>query len=93
MRVKIRCVNKQPQHIPTEQITHIGEVNSDRKRRNITLDEAMHSSKVGKQDFFVSANDHQAEVQVSTDRSSRKYLKTVADDYEPNNLLSLPGCP
>ena len=26
-------------------------------------------------------------------RSGRRYLKTVADGVEPNNILSLPRCP
>lgn len=26
-------------------------------------------------------------------RSLRKYLKTIADGVEPNNILSLPHCP
>ena len=26
-------------------------------------------------------------------RNGRRYLKTVADDAEPNNILSLPPCP
>jgi hypothetical protein len=42
--------------------------------------------------FFVSVGGKDVDVIVAT-HEGRKYLKTTADGYAPNNLLSLPECP
>jgi hypothetical protein len=43
-------------------------------------------------DFFVLVNGREVDVIVAS-HEGRKYLKTTADGYAPNNLLSLPECP
>jgi hypothetical protein len=43
-------------------------------------------------DFHTSVGGKSAWVVVAV-HNSRKYLKTTADGYAPNNLLSLPECP
>jgi Protein of unknown function (DUF3892) len=42
--------------------------------------------------YYVEVDGREVEVEVA-ERNGRKYLKTAADDYLPNNLLSLPACP
>ena len=41
--------------------------------------------------FFTIVNGRRAEIVVAV-HGIRKYLKTTADSYAPNNLLSLPDC-
>ncbi len=42
--------------------------------------------------FYTSVNGKSTWVMVAI-HNGRKYLKTTADSYAPNNLLSLPECP
>lgn len=42
--------------------------------------------------YFVEVDGKEVEVEVA-ENDERKYLKTAADGYVPNNLLSLPTCP
>jgi Protein of unknown function (DUF3892) len=41
--------------------------------------------------YYVSAGGRSIQVVVAT-HDGRKYLKTTADGYAPNNLLALPEC-
>lgn len=41
--------------------------------------------------YYVEVDGREVEVEVA-EHDGRKYLKTVADDFIPNNLLSLPTC-
>ena len=45
----------------------------------------------GTDSFYTDVNGKQAEVVVAT-HNNRKYLKTDADGYAPNNLLNLNDC-
>lgn len=93
MRIQIRCINKQPRHDPTERITHVGGLNPDGTRWKLSLDEAIRGIENRTYAFFVVANGREVDVIVGVSSNGRKYLRTVADAYEPNNLLSLPECP
>ena len=42
--------------------------------------------------YYTSVNGHSAWVIVAV-HNGRKYLKTQADGYSPDNLLALPECP
>jgi hypothetical protein len=42
--------------------------------------------------YFVNVDGKEVEVEVA-ELNGRKFLKTEADGYTPNNLLSLPTCP
>ncbi|MFZ2031910.1 MAG: DUF3892 domain-containing protein [Vitreimonas sp.] len=42
--------------------------------------------------YWTMVNGRATDVVVATRHNGRKYLKTVADGYEPNNLLALRGC-
>lgn len=43
--------------------------------------------------FWTRVDGNRADVIVAKRQNGRKYLKTTADGYEPNNLLALPRCP
>ena len=57
----------------------------------IKLDVAIKGIEDKKWRFWTYANGKSVWVIIST-RNGKKYLKTEADDKEPNNLLSLPRC-
>jgi len=90
-RHQISCINKRQHFNPHERIEAIGGVNSDGTRWKLLEDEAIASVLTKKYAFFVIAGGVEAEVIVAT-HLGRRYLKTVADGIEPNNLLSLPEC-
>jgi hypothetical protein len=54
----------------------------------LTEDLAIQRIKTGRTPFYTMVNSREAEVVVAT-YSGRKYLKTDADGYAPNNLLAL----
>ena len=47
----------------------------------------------GGHQFFTSPPIGQGQLIEVAQRNGRKYLKTVEDWYEPNNILALPRCP
>jgi len=54
------------------------------------LDQAIYNIERGINSYWVSVNGKIVWVVVAQRANGRKYLKTEADGYEPNNLLSLP---
>ena len=89
---QILCVKKSDRQNPHERITHIGGKNGDGKSWLLTQAEAITGIENGKWEFYVSNGGNTANVIVSTSRFGNKYLKTVNDGEQPNNLLSLPEC-
>jgi hypothetical protein len=88
---QIKCINKDDRYNPWERITHVGGyVNSQWK---LTLNDAIGKIERGEWRFYVSVHGDSVWVEVATSAAGNKYLKTVADSDEPNNLLSLPECP
>ena len=45
----------------------------------------------GQETFYTRVNGRRADIVVAT-HNRRKYLKTTADGYAPNNLLNLDDC-
>lgn len=90
-RVQISCINKRPDHHdPHTRIQAVGGVHNG-KRWNLGEDQAIRDTLAGKYQFFVAVNGRSVDVVVA-EHLHRKYLKTTADDYAPNNLLSLSEC-
>lgn len=87
-RFEVNCINKRGDHYnPHERIQRIGYQNS----WTLSEDLAIRKIESGVDSFYVNVNGRQVDVIVAT-HSGRKYLKTEADGYAPNNLLNLPEC-
>jgi hypothetical protein len=62
-------------------------------RWKLPINEAIAGIEDGRWRFWTVADGRNVWVVVAQRPNGRKYLKTEADGYEPNNLLSLPQCP
>jgi hypothetical protein len=87
MLLQIRCINKDDRNNPYERITHVGGVDW-----KITQVNAINYIKSGEYSFYVEKNSQKVMVMIAISRFGNEYIKTVPDDDEPNNLLSLPEC-
>ena len=54
-------------------------------------DQAISNIEGRSETYYVSVGGKSVDVVVAT-RNGRKYLKTTADGYSPDNLLALPNC-
>lgn len=87
----VDCATKKGDNYdPYERITHIGGSKST-GRFKITSEDAIKAIDNGTYEFYVEKDGKRVKVITAT-RNGRKYLKTEADDYEPNNLLALGDC-
>lgn len=89
---QIRCINKSDRDNPHERIQAIGGMNNDGTHWKLSQQEAVNSIENGKYSFYVQINGKPVDVVVATSRYGNKYIKTVADGEQPNNLLSLMEC-
>jgi hypothetical protein len=90
-RHRVSCI-KPDGADPDNRIDGIGGLNADNSRWYLPEDRAIAGMKAGDWQFYVVVNGQQVEVIIAS-HGGREYLKTEADGYKPNNLLSLPTCP
>lgn len=92
-KIEIKCINKSDRMNAHERIKSIGGVNPNGTRWKLSLEEAIRGIEAGKWTFYVHVGGAPVNVIVAVSASGNKYLKTVNDGEQPNNLLSLPECP
>jgi len=92
VRVQVSCINKADRPNPHERIQFLGGLNPDGSRWMLSETDAILDITNQIYGFFVSVGGQKVDVVIAT-HLGREYLKTTADDYAPNNLLSLPECP
>ena len=86
---QVTCINKRGDHLnPHERIEYIG---SQQGNWKLAEDNAIGRIKNRTDSFFTLVNGRHADVVVAT-HNGREYLKTTADGYSPDNLLSLNEC-
>jgi hypothetical protein len=91
--VQVTCITKRGDHYdPHERIQGIGGTNPDGERWWLAEDRAIKGIEDSEWSFYTYVNGVRADVIVAV-HNGRKYLKTTADGYRPDNLLSLPECP
>ena len=94
-RVQVECIRKLPDHYdPHVRIQAIGGLHGG-ARWFVPTDRAIEQIEQGAYEYYVLGLGLLAppvDVIVAV-HNDRKYLKTTADAYEPNNLLALPECP
>ena len=91
-RQEVLCINKTTRMDPHDRITHIGGHNGDATAWKITQQDAIAGIESSKWLFYVSRGGRTVDVIVSMSRFGHKYLKTVNDGEQPDNLLSQPEC-
>jgi hypothetical protein len=92
LSVEIECINKLPRLDPHQRISYIGGQNADGSRWKLDLDKAIVGIESGKWAFWTTGGGRLVDVIIAI-HSGHKYLKTVSDGVQPDNLLSLPECP
>jgi len=93
MSIRVECINKHPRQDPHKHITHIGGRNPDGSRWRLSEEEAIAGIRAGKWEFHVHVGTRTVRVLIARSQAGHDYLKTEADGYRPDNLLSLPECP
>ena len=92
-RHEIKCIKKNDRMNPHERILFIGGLNRDGSRWKLSQQDAVKGIESGKWAFYVRRAGRPVDVIVSISPYGNKYIKTVADGVQPNNLLNLPECP
>ena len=88
-RIEIQCIVKSDRYAPYHRITYIGGKNSDGERWALNFLEAIEGIQDGSYEFYILRGGLEMDVVVS-DYHGKKYLKTEADELQPNSLLNLP---
>jgi hypothetical protein len=91
MSLRITCINKKDRYSPHERIQNIGGPNPDATQWRLSLAEAIADIETGRRSFYVEAGGRTVRVIIAV-YEGRKYLKTEADGYSPDNLLFLSEC-
>jgi hypothetical protein len=89
---KLAASTRQTATIPTSAFTASAAETPTAALGGLSQEEAIVGIESGKWAFYVFQQGRTAEVIVATSAFGHKYLKTVADGQQPDNLLSLPEC-
>ncbi len=95
MNVKITCINKDngDHYDPNEAITHLGWINESNNKSGIATLQEMIKFLENQNDAYVKDGfGNIAYLVVRTSRFGNKFVKTIADGKESNNLLELIEC-
>ncbi len=96
INVQVFCITKRGDHYnPHERIQGLGGISGDKRwwmSEEDIIAELEKPDAIRRWNFYVSVNGKGVWVIVAS-HNGRKYLKTEADGYAPNNLLNLPECP
>jgi hypothetical protein len=94
--VQVSCIRKRGgHHNPHERIVGLGGLHAGKQwhmSENDIIAELETPVSTRRFNFYTSVGGKSVWVVVA-EHNRRKYLKTTADGYEPNNLLSLQDCP
>jgi len=95
--IRVTCIRKRGDHLnPHERIQGLGGTNADGTRWFMSeediIAELLKPEAQRRWNFYVTVGQHTTWVIVA-EHLGRYYLKTQADGYSPDNLLSLPECP
>jgi hypothetical protein len=91
-RLQVMCINRRPNRIdPHGHIYAIGGMIGGQRWKQ-TEEDAIRNIEQNEIDYFVTVNGRTVQIVVAT-HLGHKYLKTVADGFRPDNLLSLDECP
>ena len=93
VRIQIMCINKTNRSIAHERIHSIGGKNPGGTRWKRSQEQAIADIETRTYEYYVTAGGRTAKVVVAKSPLGHKYLKTVADGLQPDNLLSLDECP
>jgi hypothetical protein len=92
LRVLVSSINKSDIQNPHERIINIGGINPDNSCWKMSQSKAIRYIEDRTYDFFVSIKGTTTDVIIGT-YNGNKYLKTIPDATDKNNLLELPECP
>jgi len=91
MNVQVSCINKREHYNPHERILSLGGLHNG-SRWHLNEGEVIAQIESRTNSFYVLVNGRSVDVIIAV-HEGRKYLKTTADGYSPDNLLSLDECP
>lgn len=89
----VTCINKQPRHNPHEGITHLGGLDSQRGKWYDTRAAVVHAIENNGHEFYTLVNNQTTPIGVVREAGKDPYLRTYANGYYNDNLLSLNECP
>jgi Protein of unknown function (DUF3892) len=93
--VQVSCIRKRDRLNPHERIEGLGGVHGGTRwyqLEDVIIAELEKPDGTRRWNYFTSVNGRTVRVIVAV-HNGRKYLKTEADGYSPNNLLELSPCP
>lgn len=88
---RISCINK-ARRDDLMPIQYVGGIHPDGRPWKLSLRQAIAEVENGHGFYVEQPEGDRVEVVVAVSRFGHKYLKTVADGDDPNNLLALPEC-